>query len=101
MINYILWFGTKPGIFQKYRVRVFAGYLSGKPLLITVTHLYTVSLITLQSTPKEHFKHNYIIENFHTHHIILLTLSLLQSALGHALSHKAGNRSARIKKRIK
>jgi len=35
-----------------------------EPVLMTATHPHTVRLITLQSTPKEHLKHNYVIENF-------------------------------------
>ena len=30
----VMWFGTKPDIYHKYRIRVLAGYLSGNHALV-------------------------------------------------------------------
>ena len=30
----VVWFGTKPGIYHKYRIRALAGYLSGNHALV-------------------------------------------------------------------
>jgi len=44
-----MWFGTKPGIYHKYRIRVLAVYIFANHST-TVDDLHTVRLITLQPT---------------------------------------------------
>ena len=47
----VVWFGTKPDIYHKYRIRVLAGYLSGnhallpQPLTLVYSHTQLSTLL--------------------------------------------------------